>query len=147
MNNRATLDPEVIAEWARRCAKSRKASRAPGYILITLFLAAASLPLLGVVAYFPYLVYVGVIAAFAATMFPGAAFASLRCPHCNKTLIPVGQIPLTPDRFLSALLVLAHRSTRSHQRLTTRPSGRAYRAPLNSSVRQHIIHTNSGGES
>lgn len=99
MDTRATLDHEVIAEWALRCARSRKSSRTPRYILITAFLAALSLPLLGVVAYLPYLLYVAVVAVFAAASFPGAAFASLRCPHCNKVLIPVGQVPLTPIDF------------------------------------------------
>ena len=99
MDGRATLDPKVTAEWARRCARSRKASRTPRYILIAAFLAALSPPIFGVVAYLPYLVYLAVIAAFAAAMFPGAAFASLRCPNCNRILIPVGPVPLTPIDF------------------------------------------------
>ena len=99
MDTRATLNQEIIAEWGRRCAKSRKASRVPRYFLVAAILIASSSPLFGVVAYFPYLLYVGVIAIFAAAMFPGAAFASLRCPNCDKVLIPVGQIPLTPIDF------------------------------------------------
>lgn len=99
MDGRATLKPEVIAEWARRCSRSKKASRIPRYILIAAFFSALSLPIFGVVAYFPYVVYVAVIAAFATTAFSGAAFASLRCPNCNKILVPVGPIPLTPIDF------------------------------------------------
>ena len=94
MELRATLDPEVVAEWERRCAKSRRRSRVLWYLLAVLFLVALLPPLFGSTGYFPYVGWVVGLTVFAVVMLHGVALASISCPNCGETPTTAGQIPL-----------------------------------------------------
>ena len=62
--------------------------------MTAVFLVALIPPLFGSIGYFPYVWWVAGLAAVAAVMLQGVAFAGIACPNCGKTPTVAGQIPL-----------------------------------------------------
>jgi len=95
VTDRAIYNPDVIAEWDRICAASRRKSRLLWYVLGVCLAVALLVPLSGLVAFFPYVLVVGFLALWASSALRFGYQAILECPNCGESPVHLGRrIPL-----------------------------------------------------
>ena len=92
--SQAIFDPEVVAEWARRRARHRHASRWLWYVFWVLLIVACLPLFFCLVGYFPYGVVLAFCAAVGASTLKSRYMAILKCPHCDQA--PVGRLVIPP---------------------------------------------------
>ena len=92
--SQAIFDPEVVAEWTRRRARHRHASRWL-WCVFWIVLIVACLPLFfRLVDLFPYGVVLAFCATVAASTLKSRYMVILKCPHCDEA--PVGRLVMPP---------------------------------------------------